>query len=87
MTEKENLCCESTEVHEELLKIINETMPEETELYDLAELFGFKADKLGDFFCDFITFGGKGLFAAIGKQFEQCGGSRHFTGTFTALFF
>lgn len=32
-------CCESIEVHEELLKIINETMPEETELYDLAELF------------------------------------------------
>ena len=44
MTEKENLCCESTEVHEELLKIINETMPEETELYDLAELF----KKFGD---------------------------------------
>ncbi|MBO5055325.1 MAG: winged helix-turn-helix transcriptional regulator [Lachnospiraceae bacterium] len=32
-------CCETTEVHEELLKIVNETMPEETELYDLAELF------------------------------------------------
>lgn len=32
-------CCESTEVHEELLKIVRETMPEETELYDLAELF------------------------------------------------
>lgn len=32
-------CCEFIEVHEELLKIINETMPEETELYDLAELF------------------------------------------------
>ena len=44
MTEKENLCCESTEVHEELLKIINETMPEETELYDLAELFKIFGD-------------------------------------------
>jgi len=32
-------CCETTEVHEELLKIVNETMPDETELYDLAELF------------------------------------------------
>ena len=32
-------CCDSTEVHEDLLKIVNDTMPEETELYDLAELF------------------------------------------------
>ena len=31
--------CESIEVHEELIKIVNHTMPEETELYDLAELF------------------------------------------------
>ena len=31
--------CESCEVHENLLKIVNEKMPEETELYDLAELF------------------------------------------------
>ena len=37
--EKEALCCDATEVHEELVKIVNETMPEETELYDLAELF------------------------------------------------
>lgn len=34
-----NECCEMTEVHEELLKIVEETMPEETKLYDLAELF------------------------------------------------
>ena len=33
------MCCDTVEVHEELLKIVNETMPEETELYDLAELF------------------------------------------------
>jgi ArsR family transcriptional regulator len=39
MAELESVCCETTEVHEELLKIVNETMPEETELYDLAELF------------------------------------------------
>lgn len=32
-------CCATVEVHEELLKIVNETMPDETELYDLAELF------------------------------------------------
>ena len=31
--------CESCEVHENLLKIVYEKMPEETELYDLAELF------------------------------------------------
>lgn len=34
-----NDCCESVEIHEELLKIVEETMPEETKLYDLAELF------------------------------------------------
>lgn len=39
MTEKESMCCDDLEVHEELLKIVNETMPDETELYDLAELF------------------------------------------------
>ena len=39
MDKNEGLCCEDTEVHGELLKIVNETMPEETELYDLAELF------------------------------------------------
>lgn len=32
-------CCESVEIHEDLLKIVNDTMPAETELYDLAELF------------------------------------------------
>lgn len=31
--------CDSFEVHENLLEIVNKTMPEETELYDLAELF------------------------------------------------
>ena len=38
--ESENAeCCMEECVHEDLLKIVNETMPEETELYDLAELF------------------------------------------------
>lgn len=31
--------CETTEVHEELLQIVSEKMPEEEELYDLSELF------------------------------------------------
>ena len=31
--------CEAYEVHEELLKTVNSKMPEEDELYDLAELF------------------------------------------------
>ena len=31
--------CDCNEIHEDLLKIVNETLPEETELYDLAELF------------------------------------------------
>ena len=39
MKKQEAVCCDSIEVHEDLLKIVNETMPEETELYDLAELF------------------------------------------------
>ena len=36
--------CESCEVHENLLKIVNETIPAETELYDLAELFKIFGD-------------------------------------------
>ena len=40
LEEREEIgCCEEEEVHEELLRIVNETMPAETELYDLAELF------------------------------------------------
>ena len=37
--DKEPVCCETVEVHEDLLWIVEQTMPEETELYDLAELF------------------------------------------------
>ena len=36
--------CESCEVHENLLKIVNETIPAETELYDQAELFKIFGD-------------------------------------------
>ncbi|MCI8373026.1 MAG: winged helix-turn-helix transcriptional regulator [Lachnospiraceae bacterium] len=32
-------CCENFQIHEELLKIVNEKLPPEEELYDLAELF------------------------------------------------
>jgi len=39
MAELEKVCCDHTEVHEDLLKIVEETMPDETTLYDLAELF------------------------------------------------
>ena len=36
---KESLCCDTEEIHEELLKIVDETMPDETELDSLTELF------------------------------------------------
>lgn len=39
MQDKEIECCETTELHEELLKTVTEQMPAEEELYDLAELF------------------------------------------------
>ena len=44
MAEREDLCCEAHELHRELLEIVNKTMPEETELYDLAELFKIFGD-------------------------------------------
>ena len=37
--EHECMCCESKEIHENLLKIVNDNMIGEDELYDLAELF------------------------------------------------
>lgn len=39
MIDEELDCCDTEEVHQELLKIVNETMPDEIELYNLAELF------------------------------------------------
>lgn len=39
MQEQESFCCSAAESHEERLKKLAESMPEETELYDLAELF------------------------------------------------
>ncbi len=32
-------CCESQELHQELLKLVSDTLPEEERLLDLAELF------------------------------------------------
>ena len=37
--EREADCCETEEVHEELLKIVREKLPPEEDLLDLAELF------------------------------------------------
>lgn len=39
MEEKNMDCCEEHQVHEDLLHIVDEQMPPEEELYDLAELF------------------------------------------------
>lgn len=39
MYREEPECCKTTEIHEDLLKIVKDTMPDENELYDLAELF------------------------------------------------
>lgn len=36
MIDEELECCDTTEVHQELLKIVEETMPDEVELYNLA---------------------------------------------------
>lgn len=35
----ETECCETVEVHQDLLALVKKSMPDETELYDLAELF------------------------------------------------
>lgn len=32
-------CCETKELHEDLLRLVSETMPEEEKLLDLSELF------------------------------------------------
>ena len=39
MAEKENMCCDTVEVHEDLLRIVHEKMPPEETMYTLAELF------------------------------------------------
>ena len=37
--ETEVECCDTTEIHEDLLEMVTRQMPAEEELYDLAELF------------------------------------------------
>lgn len=37
-------CCDEIQVHEDLLEIVNKKLPEEEELYDLAELFKIFGD-------------------------------------------
>ena len=37
-------CCESNEIHEDRLKVVREKLPDENELYDLAELFKIFGD-------------------------------------------
>lgn len=39
MSNKEIECCDTVEIHQSLLDIVNEKMPEEETLYNLAELF------------------------------------------------
>lgn len=39
MKEKDIECCETTHVHEDILSLVNASMPDENKLYDLAELF------------------------------------------------
>lgn len=39
MDQRKNDCCDSVEVHEELLQIVQEKLPCEEHLLDLAELF------------------------------------------------
>ena len=44
MAGKQVDCCDEFETHENLLRIVEEKMPEETRLYDLAELFKIFGD-------------------------------------------
>lgn len=39
LSAREMECCDSLEIHKDLLKIVAEKMPKEETLYDLAELF------------------------------------------------
>ena len=44
MTEKHSPCCETHETHQELLRLVNGTLPAEDDLLDLAELFKIFGD-------------------------------------------
>ena len=42
--EREEIICDCQEIHEDLLKIVNETMPDEEELYEGEEESGDDGD-------------------------------------------
>lgn len=44
MAERDEFCCEAHEIHRERLDIVYSKIPEESELYDLAELFKIFGD-------------------------------------------
>ena len=44
MTERDEICCQEHEIHLDLQQRVMETMPEETQLYELAELFKIFGD-------------------------------------------
>lgn len=44
MPEKDLACCDAGHIHEEVIRRVNETMPDEEILYDLAELFKIFGD-------------------------------------------
>lgn len=44
MSDKFAECCDTTEIHKDLLQRIGEKMPDEDKLYDLAELFKIFGD-------------------------------------------
>ena len=54
-TQKMIECCESHEVHKDLLKIVNEKLPSETEMYDLAELFKVFGESTRYGFCSYYS--------------------------------
>ena len=39
-------CCEEIKIHEDLMKKVTDTLPDEEDLYDLAELFKIFGDSL-----------------------------------------
>ncbi len=41
---EDNILCQEKEIHSDLLKIINEKMPEEEKIFDLSELFKILGD-------------------------------------------
>ena len=51
MEKHKDEACDYYEIHEDSMEIINKTMPEETELEDLADLFKIFGDSTRSVFC------------------------------------